>query len=199
MQNYNREKNMNINIEQIPGLSERKREAGEDYKLQTGGVLRIDTNENIPENTANSHWQRYLWWIDQGNKPKPQFTLDELKSNRWREVVQIMNKTKDGGVVINKKVVCSSPEIKSDVHSLLLEIAAGNIKKPTYIIVNKHGLYEDTVELTEEELREVHKLQSKLYDLCYTNANVLKDLIFASKDPSSININQGWPVTPYIE
>lgn len=170
----------------------------EDYKLKKFGVQRIDTGEFIPENEENSHWQRYLEWKKLGNKPKPEFTLDELKNNRWKEAIDIMNSRKEGGVIVNKKVICSSPEIKSDIHSLLLEIDSGAIKQKTYFIVNKHPHYQDSVELTEEELRAAHKAQTKLYHLCYENSKTLQDLIFSSKDPYSIDINQGWPATPFI-
>jgi hypothetical protein len=40
-----------------------------DYKLGSFGVIRVLDGANIPNDTKNSDWLKYLVWLAQGNTP----------------------------------------------------------------------------------------------------------------------------------
>jgi len=41
------------------------------YQLQEGSILRADTNECIPPDPANTDYQAFLKWCEEGNTPEP--------------------------------------------------------------------------------------------------------------------------------
>ena len=53
-----------------------------EYKITQNGVFRRSDNAGIPADINNSDWQKYLEWLNQGNTPDPQFTLDDLKAQK---------------------------------------------------------------------------------------------------------------------
>jgi hypothetical protein len=42
-----------------------------DFKIQTGGVLRLDDGAYIPNDPRNRDWREYQDWIAEGNTPLP--------------------------------------------------------------------------------------------------------------------------------
>lgn len=50
------------------------------YKLQQNGFLRLSDNAFIPNDENNSHYQMVLNWIDAGNTPEPEHTIEERRA-----------------------------------------------------------------------------------------------------------------------
>ena len=50
------------------------------YQLSKTGVLK-DSHLSIPDDPDNKDWQDYQSWLDEGNKPDPEFTPAEIKAN----------------------------------------------------------------------------------------------------------------------
>lgn len=45
-----------------------------EYKIKdgsVGGVIKVGHNLGIPKEPKNRHWQEYLRWVEEGNKPDP--------------------------------------------------------------------------------------------------------------------------------
>ena len=56
------------------------------YRLLNKGVLKLSTNECIPDCDENYHWKEYLKWRENGNIPDPQYSLDDYKNIKISEV-----------------------------------------------------------------------------------------------------------------
>ena len=61
------------------------------YKLTSDGVQDKETTAFIPANLANGHWRKYQKWLKKGNKPDPEFTEEELTTQKQRQIRQIEN------------------------------------------------------------------------------------------------------------
>lgn len=71
------------------------------YKLNEYGVVKLDDNIFIPADPSNRHYQEYLEWVEQGNIPESEFTLDELKTKKIEEMRKKCEETATSGIVSN--------------------------------------------------------------------------------------------------
>ena len=62
------------------------------YKLTNEGVQYKETGACIPANPANRDWRKYQEWLKvKSNKPDPEFTEEELTTQKQRQIRQIEN------------------------------------------------------------------------------------------------------------
>lgn len=50
------------------------------YKISGNGIKRLSDGAIFPAVAGNKDWQEYQKWLDAGNTPEAEFTLDEVKS-----------------------------------------------------------------------------------------------------------------------
>ena len=75
-------------------------------------ITGIKDNEQgwfIPIDPANTHYQEYQQWLEEGNEPDPPYTLEELKQLKKQEIKQAFLSAPNDGFVsssLNIKVDC---------------------------------------------------------------------------------------------
>lgn len=59
------------------------------YKLAENGVIRLKDNVFIPNDPANTDWQEYQEWLEEGNEPLPMYTSDELRQKLKNDMLML--------------------------------------------------------------------------------------------------------------
>lgn len=59
------------------------------YKLTEDGVQNLETMAVITESPTGRDWLRYQKWLAEGNTPDPEFTAEELATQKQRKKRQI--------------------------------------------------------------------------------------------------------------
>lgn len=157
------------------------------YKLADGGVIREIDGAFIPNNPKNSGWQDYLRWVDAGGVADPQYTLIERRLNRLQDIKDVGWQVRQqgisfGGVVYNAMAV--------DITHLIL--AEKTTKEINWIA--KDGT---THLLTKQNISDMAALASDFVQEIHNREIALINVIATSEDPEAVDIESGWPTTPY--
>jgi len=56
------------------------------YKLQGKMIINLKNNKNIPNDPANRDYQEFLKWVDEGNKPIPEYVPNDCINMETFEV-----------------------------------------------------------------------------------------------------------------
>ena len=98
------------------------------YKLQENGVKRLSDSASIPESEGNYDWQKYLKWVSiEGNTPEPQYSLQELITNKAnefdsecaKELISGINITVLNTVAVNR-FYSTSKEAQMNIQALVI-------------------------------------------------------------------------------
>lgn len=152
------------------------------FKLTDCGVIRLSDNAYIPDNKDNSDWQRYLEWVNAGNTPQEQYSLEERRQIIVDKVKNIRLRKETNPIQF------SGSEIKID-DSLCFIMKAAIDRSITleYLDINniEHtGIKENLIDIVKVYFDKKFKLLKK-----YNN---LVSAVQKSENPESINIDIGW-------
>ncbi len=90
------------------------------YKLTSEGVQDKETKTFIPNNPGNRDWRKYQEWEKKaGNKPDPEFTEEELTTQKQAEIRQIENAIVDTRV---RKDAAQAEDLDSFAAELQIEL-----------------------------------------------------------------------------
>jgi hypothetical protein len=151
-------------------------------------VLEYATNMIIPVDMNNTHWLRVQAWIDEGNEPDPEFTLEERRSRRVGEANVMRVNAKAAGIMYDDNRYHSDRESRFSIASKIKAMEQGLFEKINWLTMdNSHQ------ELTLQDLSRVFHLVEKRTQDCFDNYIRLRKIIATSDEPESVDIESGWP------
>lgn len=157
------------------------------YKLANNGVIREIDGAFIPNNPKNSGWQDYLRWVDSGGVAAPQYTLAERRLNRLQDIKDKGWQVRQEGISFGGVVYNALP--LDITHMILAEKTTKEINW-----ISKDGT---THLLTKQNISDMDELASDFVQEIRNCEIALINVIATSEDPESIDIESGWPATPY--
>lgn len=136
------------------------------YRLMQNGVIRLSDNAQIPASDGNRDYQEYLVWLSEGGIPEPEFTLEERRANRVRELEK-----NEGGMV--ESLLPSHLQIRAVAESLaLVDKATGGGQRTA---------------AEEEKLNMRRTMWTKIAAI-HAQADAKRSEILAAANPESIDI-----------
>lgn len=123
-----------------------------------------------------------------GVEPRP-VPIDEARLARWGDVKAIRQRAENAGCVTPWGIVQTDSESQSRIASAALSAFLAQVgyqRVWTFADNTTHTLGAD-------DLKALNGLVQSHVEACRTRARELRTAIYASNDPSSIDINTGWP------
>ncbi len=164
------------------------------YKEATDGVIKTDTDTYIAENSGYM-WDNYLTWLKAGNTPDPQYTLDDVKTIKIRDIKLKKNTLIYGGVVSGGKDYSSDNDFPQ-ILNIISALEATELTAP----VRWTTMEEEAVNLSLLDFQNISYNIAKLYNLCLVTSSDFCTEVNACTtiaQVDAIDITIGWPVVPY--
>lgn len=158
-----------------------------DYKLATNGVIKTANGAFVPQDVKNRDWNEYLAWAAGGGTADPLYSLAEKRINRKEDVDRKEESIIEGGVSFGGNTYNAR---NSDLAFLL------GAEKTTKTVKwqRSNGV---EVTLTAQNVTDLLALISDFIHECNHKKITLKTAIDGSLDPDALDIDTGWPTTPY--
>lgn len=125
----------------------------------------------------------------------PEAMLDKQRQNLWEKVKQIRAGKMQGGVLYNNTLFQTDDFSLSRVEFVSSAMTNG-FNGPSIKWITAAN---DVVDLSLEDLKQIGCLAAELVQKCIEHSVALRKQIFESEEPGNIDIESGWPISPFTK
>lgn len=160
------------------------------YKLTfNDGVIRLSDDAFVPADPANTDWQGYQKWLEQGNTPEPAESRGETVARVWGAIKAERDHRKAGGVKVGERWFHSDDA--SRIQQLALVMMGTGLPA---------GLQWKTMDgsfitMTPALAQQVFTAQAASDQAIFAVAEQHRVAMEASADPASYDFSAGWPAS----
>lgn len=167
------------------------------YKLTESGVIRLADNAHIPAAPGNRDWMEYQEWLNEGNTPERQFTVEEIRGQKKAQIDQLRNQKIAAGLSYTfPDATTGTIQIRSQLDQMNLTglgtAALGRKNKgrtDTFSFIDAENVQHS---MTPDQMVDMGlKVQEFISGLTET-ARTKKDELADSIDPANYDVEVGW-------
>ncbi len=158
------------------------------YKfLNATNIERLSDGACIPTDPDNKDFQEVLKWIDDGNEIALRFSVEDRRLKIWDDIQLIRESVQKGGVKVGEYWFHTDPDSRTQYLAMdrLGEELPENLFWKT--------MSGEFILMTPSLVHTVF-IASVIKDIeVFAYAESVKALVYASEEPESVNIVEGWP------
>lgn len=152
-------------------------------------VKRLSDGWIIPKDERNFDYVQCLRWIAEGNEMENGVTIESRRVKVWESIKAERDRRMGNGVKVGANW------FQSDTNSRIQQLALVMLGASIPAGVQWKTLGGSKVPMTQTLASQIFAAEAASDIAIFARAEALKDLVYASSDPESIDITVGWPIT----